>query len=98
MLIAPLTVVVNTALDKMFLQPIRGCKVVIASPAQPMLVGVHLMEIEAEARCEVLVTALAICVLFGTINEMRRECFVALEVHIAGVAYVMSSRVCSVLI
>lgn len=49
MLVTALAVVVNTALDKMFLQPIRGRKVVIASPAQPVLIGVRLMKIEAEA-------------------------------------------------
>lgn len=45
-----------------------------------------------------LVTALAVCVLFGTMDEMRRECFAAFEVHVAGVAYIMPYRVCSVLI
>lgn len=45
-----------------------------------------------------LVTALAVCVLFGTVDEMRRECFAAFEVHIAGVAYIMPSGACSVLV
>lgn len=49
MFVAALAVVVNTALDKMFLQSIRGRKVVIASPAQPVLIGVRLMKIEAKA-------------------------------------------------
>lgn len=49
MLVAALAVVMNTTLDKMFFQPIRGRKVVIASPAQPVFVGVRLMKIEAEA-------------------------------------------------
>lgn len=45
-----------------------------------------------------LVTTLAVCVLFGTIDEMRRECFVGFEVHVAGTAYIVPSRVCSVLV
>lgn len=49
MLVTALAVVMNTTLDKMFFQPIRGRKVVIASPAQPVFVGVRLMKIEAEA-------------------------------------------------
>lgn len=49
MLVAALAVVMNTTLDKMLLQPIRGRKVIIANPAQPVFVGVRLMKIEAEA-------------------------------------------------
>lgn len=48
MFVAALAVAVNTTLNKMLLQPIRGRKVVIARLAQPVLVGIRFVEIEAE--------------------------------------------------
>jgi len=97
-LVAALTVTVRPTLDIVFLQPIPSGEVLFARLTQPMAVRIRLVEIEADACPKMLVTTLAVGVPSGAVDEMCRERFGAFEVHVAGTAYVVSSRVPSVLI